>query len=155
MELLLQRFEFDSTSTVGRLYQSGNELCYILEDKDRGLNQGMDSETIRRRKVDGKTAIPYGRYEINVTYSPRFKRPLPQLLAVKGFSGIRIHPGNDSGDTEGCLLPGSTYRNITTQGCIVENSRLAFNKLYDIIGKALLNEKVYITIEKYTQSFHV
>lgn len=152
MELVLTRFEFDSTSTVGRLTENGKQLCFILEDKDRGLTSDMDAVAIRKRKVDGRTAIPYGRYEINCTMSPRFKRVLPQLLAVKGFSGIRIHPGNTSEHTEGCLLPGLTYRSAGMNGYFVESSRTAFSSLYDKIGRALLNEKVFITIEKQTPS---
>lgn len=150
MELTLTRFEFDSVSTVGRLMMGSTQLCFILEDKDRGLKQTMDAEAIRRIKVEGKTAIPYGRYEINCTMSPRFKRVLPQLLAVKGYSGVRIHPGNFNEDTEGCLLPGLSYRSLGMKGYMVENSRTAFSSLYDLIGRTLLSERVFITIERTT-----
>lgn len=57
-------------------------------------------------KVKGATAIPRGRYRIELTHSPRFGISMPQLMDVPGFEGIRIHRGNDADDTEGCLLPG-------------------------------------------------
>lgn len=57
-------------------------------------------------KIKGHTAIPYGEYEIKVTYSPKFKRELPILLNVPHFEGIRIHRGNDRSHTEGCILTG-------------------------------------------------
>jgi hypothetical protein len=148
MELLLTRYGFDAVSTIGKLTENGALLCYTLEDKDRGLDSGMDAEIVRKKKVDGKTAIPYGRYEINCTYSPRFKRVLPQLMAVKGFAGIRIHPGNFNEDTEGCLLPGLSSKYSKQKGFYVEQSRTAFESLYDKIGRALLNEKVFITIQR-------
>ena len=51
-----------------------------------------------------KTAIPSGVYEIKVDYSPRFKRKMPRLLNVPGFTGIRIHGGNTHLNTSGCPM---------------------------------------------------
>lgn len=137
MQLQLHRTDRTDTSTIGELAVDGKFQCYILEDVDRHLT----SDTLQN-KVHGKTAIPAGTYEIAVTFSTRFNKPLPLLLNVPGFEGIRIHPGNTSADTEGCLLPG------TTKGPDkVLNSRIAFDKLFTVIRNGLKVGKVFITID--------
>ena len=94
MELYLKREIFTEESTIGSLSIDGQFECYILEDCDRGLSDEMELSEIVARKVYGKTAIPYGRYQIDWTLSNRFKIMMPILLNVKGYEGIRIHKGN-------------------------------------------------------------
>lgn len=56
--------------------------------------------------------IPAGTYRIAVTYSPRFKRPLPLVCDVIGApddpnrprSGIRFHRGSKPEHSKGCIL---------------------------------------------------
>src|SRR4051812_4869970 len=98
MLITLKRYSFDVDSTIGKLYIDGVFECYTLEDKVRA--DGV--------KIAGATAIPAGRYEVIINYSNRFKRLMPLLLNVLNFIGIRIHWGNKSKDTEGCLLLGQT-----------------------------------------------
>lgn len=140
MELLLKRTEKNSTNTIGNLYINGVEFSNILEDVDRGLHSKMSLEEISKLKVYGKTAIPTGKYKIVISYSPRFKKMLPLLLNVPGFSGIRIHPGNTEADTEGCLLPGLKKNKM------VVNSRSTYARLEKIILEALKKEEVTIEI---------
>ncbi len=101
--------------TIGRLYVDRELWCNTLEDTDRGLDQGMTVVSIKARKVKGQTAIPKGTYEVTLTVSPKFaKKPwaakygglVPYVERVKGFEGIRIHPGTDASSTSGCILPG-------------------------------------------------
>jgi hypothetical protein len=99
--------------------------------------------TIIAKKVPHETAIPYGRYEVEITYSNRFGRPLPLLMNVIGFEGIRIHSGNSAGDTSGCILPGVRINDEMRVG----QSRKTFDTIYKLIGEALLNEQVYITVQ--------
>ena len=134
MELQLNRTHKLPTATTGVLSQDAQFLCFICEDTVR--EPGV--------KIPGKTAIPAGRYEITVTFSARFKRPLPLLMNVPNFEGIRIHPGNSSADTEGCLLPGK-YRDVVAG--TVSLSVAAFTELFDRIKAALEVEKVFISIE--------
>ena len=82
--------------TIGKLYMDGHYLCDTLEDTVRPA--GI--------KIAGKTAIPAGTYRVKKTMSPRFKKILPEILNVPGFSGVRIHAGNRAADTDGCLLLG-------------------------------------------------
>ena len=79
MEILIERFERTETSTISNCMVDGIFECYILEDTDRGLTKDMPLAVIKDQKVYGKTAIPAGRYEIVITYSERFKKPLPLL----------------------------------------------------------------------------
>lgn len=128
MHLTLKRFAFKETYTIGRLSIDGEYFCDTLEDKVRP--DGV--------KIYGETAIPAGTYEVVITYSNRFKRLLPLLLNVPMFEGIRIHPGNTSVDTHGCLLVGFN----TAKGKITQ-SRATFEKLFQKLHKA---DKITITI---------
>jgi len=78
---------------------------YIAEDTDRGLTSTMPLAEIQRVKVKARTAIPYGEYVVKFTWSNKYQREMPLLFDVPGFRGIRVHPGNDAGDTEGCVCP--------------------------------------------------
>ena len=141
MKLTLKRIALRSTYTIGRLYVDGNYFCDTLEDTVRDLNKNGKFDT-GEKKVYGKTAIPYGTYEIKWTYSPRFKKYTPQLMNVPSFEGIRIHAGNTSADTEGCLILGENK-----QVGKVLNSRVTINKFYSIIKKACSKGKVTIEIK--------
>lgn len=150
MELIAQREILTEVSTIGQITHDGEAQCYCIEDKDRGLNQNMPLQEILARKVYGKTAIPYGRYQVLITQSPRFtrlkKRPIftPQLMNVPGFEGIRIHPANLASQLEGCIAPGLS---IATDRVI--NSGKAYEKLLEKINLAIrAGEQVYITITK-------
>ena len=127
--------------TISRLYVNGNLFgCNTLEDTDRGLNQEMDLNEIKKKKVYGRTAIPSGSYECVYTYSNRFKKMLPLLLNVKGFDGVRIHSGNSAKDTEGCILVG-----LNLKKGMVLNSREWTNKLVSKMKEAW-NKKEKVTI---------
>ena len=115
MELILERIAKRKTYTIGRLYiqrrvddeyLAGTEnryFCDTLEPTWRDYEHGA-------YKVKGRSAIPEGRYAVVISWSPKFKQWLPVLLGDEAFkrqwSGIRIHAGNTSEDTEGCILVG-------------------------------------------------
>ena len=48
--------------------------------------------------------IPEGKYELKMTWSPRFKKMMPLVDGVKGRSGIRIHTGTIPEHSKGCIL---------------------------------------------------
>ena len=106
MQITLYRKYPKPGYTIGQLFIDGQYFCDTCEDTDRGLYQNMDVPEILKRKIQNETAIPTGEYIVRFTYSPRFKRLMPQIENVKGFSGVRIHAGNTAKDTEGCVLLG-------------------------------------------------
>ena len=106
MEIKVKRFHFGNTFTIGKLFIDGKDLnIFTLEDKVREIK----GEPVDKWKVQNKTAIPKGIYKVIINLSNRFKRLLPLLLNVDGFEGVRIHPGNTSENTEGCILLGRTW----------------------------------------------
>ena len=118
--------------TFGQLFIDGLPACYTLEDVERD-----------GPKVPGQTAIPVGTYKVDVTMSNRFKRPLPLLIGVPDFSGVRIHPGNTSADTEGCILLGDVPH---FKENFLGNSRQAFSRVFQQIQRAV-TENREVTIE--------
>jgi hypothetical protein len=116
MEITLNRQPSFEETTLGTLFIDGAPYCATLEDVVR-----PDGEA----KVDGRTAIPAGRYRVMVTFSNRFQRQMPLVCGVPGFEGIRIHPGNTAADTEGCILVG-----IVSDARTIINSRATFDGLF-------------------------
>ncbi len=110
MFVLVDRKWKKDTYTIGRVYIDGEFFANSLEDKDRGLTQDMSEKEIKAKKVYGETAIPTGEYIVKMTYSPRFKRQMPQILDVKCFSGIRVHSANDAKELEGCQAYGKNTK---------------------------------------------
>jgi hypothetical protein len=106
MELKLNRIYQSPTYTIGKLFANGQYLCDSIEDAVRDKNKDGDLDDAGEGKVMHKTAIPYGKYEVIVNMSNRFKKYLPLLLNVKGFEGIRIHSGVNEESSSGCIIVG-------------------------------------------------
>lgn len=139
MQLSLKRRQSSIDSTIGELAIDGVFECYTLED----LIREVPDKPVSEWKVKGETAIPSGTYAVIITDSVRFKRLLPLLVNVPGFSGVRIHPGNTAEDTEGCILVGSQVN-----GDAIIESRKAFDALFEKLKDAFESwQTVYITVE--------
>ena len=136
MNLRLIREPSKDGCTLGVLFIDGAFECFTLEDVVREVT----GQPVSAWKVKGDTAIPAGRYRVVRTRSPRFGKILPLLEQVPGFEGIRIHAGNRSADTEGCVLPGRS-RGVG----MVLDSRIAFESLDQKLRHA--TGDIWITIE--------
>lgn len=110
MNLTLKRLNLTPNYTEGELYVNGVYFCKTLEDTNRDLNKNGQFDN-NEKKVYGETCIPYGKYKIILSYSPKFKRELPEILDVPNFQGIRVHRGNKISDTLGCVLCGEKVKN--------------------------------------------
>lgn len=130
----------EATGVISTLSINGIFFCHCIEDRDRGIYQTDDISYINSIKVKHETAIPYGTYQLVMSFSNRFQKFLPELLDVKGFSGIRIHPGNTEADSSGCILPG------IKEGDRVVNSRITMANLMKKIDAVLKKEKIFVEV---------
>ena len=134
MHIVLTRKFKRPLYTIGTLAVDGEYFCDTLEDPVRPAGQ----------KVPGQTAVPAGVYEAVLTLSPRFKRVLPLLLDVPGFTGVRIHAGNTAEDTQGCILVG-----WNTEKGRITSSRLTEDALVTRLKRAQdEGEKIYVEIKE-------
>lgn len=132
MKLELHRKYRKNGYSIGLLYADSKFICNTFEDTDRSLTSKMSEKQIATVKVKGNTAIPTGTYQVIMSWSQRFKRQMPLLCDVKGFSGIRIHSGNTASDTKGCILCGMN----TSVGRITD-SKFWTEKVYNLINNAI------------------
>lgn len=157
MEIVLKRLYKKEEYTIGKLYLNGEYFCDTLEDKVRDLNKDGDLNDEGEGKVYGKTAIPYGRYDITLDVtSPKFSKyefyretcggKLPRLLNVPHFEGILIHvaDGYKGADLlSGCIGVGF---NLIKGGLL--NGKQVFCDLYRELASANeCGEQIWITIE--------
>jgi hypothetical protein len=147
MEITLQRYSNTHESTTGLLLIDCEFQCYTLEDE------------FRTDKVQGKTRIPAGRYQItlrdegafNDRYMARFgigfHHGMLWLRDVPNFEYILIHIGNDDDDTSGCILVGNRINNNMISDGFLGDSTSAYAQIYPIISEALLmGDQVWINV---------
>lgn len=150
MEVTLKRKYLKEGYTIGKLYIDEQYFCDTLEDEVRTLNTKED-------KVFGKTAIPYGRYQIAMNViSPKFgimpyykevcKGRLPRLTNVPFFDGILIHVADGARGADllqGCIGVGENR----IKGGLLHGKEV-FRNLYAKLNEAYKKgEQIWITIE--------
>jgi len=151
MDIMVDRFVSDEDTTISSVFVDGRFMCFGLEDE------------YRENKVSGETRIAAGRYAIKVRaeggFHQRYSRKFPQfhqgMLHVRDvpeFEYILIHIGNTDENTDGCLLLGEQA--VTSIGDMrVNQSRVAYERLYQhVIGAALI-EDLFIEYVDNDQSF--
>jgi len=142
INLKLERLYRKETYTIGRMYLNEVYFCDTLEDRDRDLNKDGDLDDEGEEKVMGETAIPYGRYRVDVTMSPKFKRMLPQIHNVWGFVGIRIHRGRWATHTAGCVLVGENK----IKGGLINSEYWETRLTYMLLYYQDIGEEIYINV---------
>ena len=156
MRIELVRIFTCPTYTIGKLYVNGEYVCDTVEDTDRGLDQSMTVEEIKKRKVYRQTAIPTGMYKVTMNVqSPKFVQMayykdycngfMPRILKVPGFDGILIHCGSSANSSAGCLIVG--YNTIKGK---VTDSKKAWEKLMKnyLTPAKMRGEEITITITR-------
>lgn len=153
--LTLKRFSAPKGAQycMGKLSWGARYLCDTLEPRNRGLVSSMSADAVRRAKVAGRTAIPFGRYEVRLLRSPRFSDRafykslggmLPRLIGVPGFEGVLFHCGNTAADSRGCILVG-----YSVGFGILGSSQKVFRFLMRDVFKAAKRkgESVFLSVE--------
>jgi hypothetical protein len=130
MKITVQRNPSYAYATIGTLYVDGVKYCHTLEDQVREQFGVHVSEW----KVKGSTAIPAGTYKVTLEDSQHFGPNTLTINDVPGFTGVRIHAGNSSDDTEGCLLLGMQVGSSTITG---GTSRPALELIKSSVAKAI------------------
>lgn len=153
IKLTLYRDNGGINSTLGR-------LCI-----GEGLTEYMFSYTLedekRVEKVNGKTRIPAGTYEIKLRvgspmanrYDSRYHdinhNGMLWITEVPNFTYCYLHIGNTDEDTDGCPLVGfSSTIDSMSGGGFIGRSTQAYKALYPKVYSAIESgEKVFITIK--------
>jgi hypothetical protein len=140
MKLSIVRDLLDSKFTKGKLYIDGTYFCHTIEDTDRKLETTGCSA-----KIQDVTCIPRGTYNVVTDYSNHFQKDMIHILNVNCFQGVRIHSGNTSADTEGCIIVG--YDDSTPTKDWIGTSRPAANDLYmKVKGAIAAGHKIELDI---------
>lgn len=152
IELLVERIEFGSDYTIGKMYVDGMLFGDTIEPFSRHLSNSMPLSEIKKRKVYGKTAIPCGKYKVTWAFSPRlggrtYAKPyggkFPLLNNVPAWSGVLIHPFNYGTESQGCIAVGEKWMD----GKIINATR-GYQDLMDfyLVPAFKRGQEVYITI---------
>lgn len=129
MDVLIIRTKFDEKWTQSHMYINDSYICDVIEPFDSGIYNSDKKDTIlSMKKKYGKIAIGYGVYSIALQYSSHFKRVLPYLNNVNGFSGIMQHNGNDVSASRGCQILGE----VSNKDGYVVNSK---NTVDDVVKR--------------------
>ena len=145
MNLELKRFSSQSDSTLGLLFVDGEFECFVLEDESRDV------------KVKGETRIPCGSYDIKKRkvlsgLTKKYRAKFDwfdyhfEIQDVKNFNYVYLHIGNDTSNSDGCLLLNDGIKSNAhglSQNNNGSSSTSAFKRLYQKMSK---NECITINI---------
>lgn len=95
--------------TLGRIYDGGVFAGYTLECPDRFLEKGGV-------KIHGKTAMPLGRYEVDLYDSPKHGE-IVRFFGVPNFDLTEIHGANFASQLEGCVAVGEVRTRTGVASC--------------------------------------
>lgn len=131
----ITRDKMDSGPTTGQLLAPPDLSLYTLEDP--WLDNQPDI-----------SCIPVGTYRCIKSWSLRWKKQMPELLMVPFRSAIRIHGGNTTADTHGCILVGMSLIGMADTHAVgvgpitLTHSQQALGYFTDWLETALLTDQV-------------
>ena len=69
------------------------------------LDVPVEGDSLRCATLENSDyIIPAGDYPLDMTYSPRWRKMMPEICNVPGRTGIRIHMGTQPEHSKGCVL---------------------------------------------------
>jgi hypothetical protein len=147
IDLLLVRQGFTDRATEGDLLLSGAHECWTIEDRSRGLDVRMWPDDIARLKVYGETAVPTGRYRLELYDSPKHGPDTLQLVAVPGFTNAQVHAANRAEELLGCIAVGRDQTSLCDDW--VGGSKAALDALRaKVVPRMREGEDCYLTVEE-------
>ncbi|POY35498.1 hypothetical protein C3K47_15680 [Solitalea longa] len=134
-ELIVERKLSSSNCTMGYLIADGEVICYSLE-------------LPWKDNLNNISCIPVGTYNGILRYDKTDKWRI-QLENVPNRTGVQVHMGNYTKQTEGCILVGADAK---VDNCSVLNSSTAYSKLKDAFygtdnPNSTPNKKITITFK--------
>jgi len=126
--VILVRNNQSDLGSFGKVFIEGVYFCYSCEDAWKDNKPNI-------------SCIPTGIYQVEMTYSNRFKRHMYQIMNVPNRFGIRIHSGNTPQDVEGCILLGKNLGWINGVKAVL-SSKVALTEFHKILN----NESFELTI---------
>jgi len=146
--ITLIRLSESKEDTLGTLFWDGRFKCFTLEDEFRAV------------KVMGETRIPEGEYKLELRKAGRLHKIFSDrwswhqhgmiwLRAVPNFKWIYLHPGVNSGHSEGCILVGdqATTNFLNPGGDNIGQSSNAYARIYPPITEMILQDETFIRIQ--------
>lgn len=125
MTIKLFRISKTPTEIIGVIVIDNEMICMTLERPD--------------------VAIPDGNYPLVYEYSPKFKRDLWELKNVPKRSEIKIHIGNYTNETDGCILIGFDVKKDKEKSSLMKSEKaleylhkkLPINQVHEIQIKSI------------------
>lgn len=116
--------------TPGQFFIDSVFVGVTLEDEDREIA----GQPVASWKIARETCVQCGEFDVTIDVSTRFKKRMLHILDVDGFSGVRIHGGNDAADTEGCPLVGEHH---SEDFSTISNCAPVVDKIFEAVDEAL------------------
>lgn len=146
VNIVVNRMSYGDKSTLSQFkmfaYGAYGEILSTLE----GYFLEPEADYERSNKAGSDTAILPGVYEVQPsTYDGR--EGYYEVKDVIGRTAIKIHEGNTGGNTEGCLLPGTSWsEDITKKEYQVHDSGTKLGQMREFLERYAKDDNITIDI---------
>lgn len=146
VNIVVNRMRYGDKSTLSQFkmfaYGAYGEILSTLE----GYFLEPEADYERSNKAGSDTAILPGVYEVQPsTYDGR--EGYYEVKDVIGRTAIKIHEGNTGGNTEGCLLPGTSWsEDITKKEYQVHDSGTKLGQMREFLERYAKDDNITIDI---------
>lgn len=129
-----QNQDFELLITRLKSYPQQTQSIFLIVDKNLKIHlSGVILELPANANTREISRIPEGVYNCSKHRSPRHGLCF-SIHHVFGRDNLLIHVGNYVYQTEGCLLPGSSFQDINADGLMdVVNSRKTLDEMLDFL----------------------